>query len=151
MSYQQKNITVSLVSFVLILGFYLFRASNMIQNDIFTKENISRLWITVALLAVVATIIGIILTHIVSAIIQTVKTGTEETKIDDVQDERDQLINLKGFRITHVLFSFGVFLSMLAFTVGHPPLVMFGLLIFWWLFSQIVGDLSRLYLYHKGS
>jgi hypothetical protein len=39
---------------------------------------------------------------------------------------------------------------MLTFVFGQPPLVMFTLLIFFGLVAQIIGDISRLYLYRKG-
>lgn len=150
MSFQQKNITVSLVNFVLILGFYLIRVIQMIQGENFTTTNIFRLWGIVIGLAIIVTIIGTILTHIVSAIIQAIKTGEEDPKIEDFEDERDQLIDLRGTKVTYFVSSIGVFLSMLAFALGQPPLVMFTLLIFFGVLAQIVGDISRLYLYRRG-
>ena len=150
MSFQQKNITVSLVNFVLILGFYLIRVIQMIQNENFTATNVFRLWGIVIGLAIIVTIIGTILTHIVSAIIQAIKTGVEDPKIEDFEDERDQLIDLRGTKVTYFVSSIGVFLSMLTFALGQPPLVMFTLLIFFGVLAQIVGDISRLYLYRRG-
>ena len=150
MSFQQKNITVSLVNFTLILGFYLIRMLQMILSESFTSANVFRLWGIIIGLAVAVTIIGTILTHIVSAIIQAIKTGKEDPKIEDIQDERDQIIDLKGTRITYTVSSIGVFLSMLTFVFGQPPLVMFSLLIFFGVFAQVVGDISRLVLYQRG-
>jgi len=150
MSFQQKNITVSLVNFILILCFYLIRVIQMIRSESLTPENIFRVWMIIIILAIVVTIIGTILTHIVSTIIEAVKTGDENPKVEDIQDERDQLIDLKGTRITYTVSSIGVFLSMLTFVFGQPPLVMFSLLIFFGVFAQIVGDISRLALYRRG-
>jgi len=150
MSFQQKNITVSLVNFVLILGFYLLRVIQMILSESFTPGNIFRLWGIIIGLAIVVTIIGTILTHIVSTIIEAVKTGEENPKVEDIQDERDQLIDLKGTRITYTVYSIGVFLSMLTFVFDQPPLVMFSLLIFFGVFAQIIGDITRLVLYRRG-
>jgi len=150
MSFQQKNITVSLVNFSLILGFFLVRVIQMLLSDSFTSTNIFRLWGITIGLAVIVTIIGTILTHIVSAIIEAIRTGDEDPKIEDFEDERDQLIDLRGTRITYTVFSIGVFLSMLTFVFDQPPLVMFTLLIFFGLVAQIVGDISRLVLYRRG-
>jgi len=149
MSFQEKNITASLVTFTMILGFYLFRMLQMIQSDSFTSTDVFRLWGIVIALAIVATIALIILTHIVSAIIQAIKTK-EEPEIEDIKDERDKLIDLKGTQVTYTVSSIGVFLSMLTFVLGQPPLVMFSLLIFFGVFAQIIGDLSRLYFYRRG-
>ena len=150
MSFQQKNITVSLVNFSLILGFFLFRVIQMIQTNSFISENIFRLWGITIGLAIVVTIIGTILTHIVSAIFEVIRTGNEDPKIEDFEDERDKLIDLRGTRITYVVSSLGVFLSMLTFVFDQPPLVMFTLLIFFGLVAQITGDVSRLVLYRRG-
>ena len=150
MSFQQKNITVSLVNFTLILGFYLIRMFQMIQEGSFNATNVFRLWGIIIGLAIIVTIIGTILTHIVSAIIQAIKTGEEDPKIEDFEDERDRLIDLRGTKVTYFVSSIGVFLSMLTFVLGQSPLVMFTLLIFFGVLAQIVGDISRLYLYRRG-
>ena len=121
----------------------------MIQGESFNSTNVFRLWGIVIVLAVVVTIFATILTHIVSGIIQAIKTK-EEPHIENVQDERDKLIDLKGTKVTYVISSIGVFLSMLTFAFGQPPLVMFTLLIFFGVVAQIIGDISRLYFYRRG-
>lgn len=150
MSFKEKNITVSLVSFTLILGFFLIRVFQMIQNEGFNSTNVIRLWIIVIVLAIFFTIAATILTHIVSAIIQVIKTGEEDPEIEDLEDERDELIDLRGTRVTYLVSSIGVFLAMLTFALGQPPLVMFTLLIFVGVLAQIIGDISRLSLYRRG-
>jgi len=150
MSFQQKNVTVSLVNFSLILGFFLIRVFQMIQEGSFNSTNVFRLWGIVIALGILVTIFATILTHIVSAIIQAIKTGDKDPKIEDFEDERDQLIDLKGTKVTYLVSSIGVFLSMLAFALGQPALVMFTLLIFFGVAAQIIGDISQLYLYRRG-
>jgi hypothetical protein len=150
MSFQQKNVTVSLVNFSLILGIFLIRVFQMIQGDSFNSANVFRLWGIVIALGILVTIFATILTHIVSAIIQAIKTGEENPKVEDFEDERDRLIDLKGTNVTYLVSSIGVFLSMLTFALGQPALVMFTLLIFFGLLAQVVGDTSRLYLYRRG-
>lgn len=150
MSFQEKNITVSLVNFSLILIYFSIRVIQMLQNGSFTPESIFRLWGITIVLAIIVTIIGTILTHIVSAIIEAIITGDENPKVDGAADERDQLIDLKGTKVTYTVSSTGVFFAMLAFVFGQPPLVMFSLLIFAGLAAQIVGDISRLVLYRRG-
>jgi hypothetical protein len=150
MSYQEKNITVSLVNFSLILGFFLIRIFQLLQSGGFNSTNVFRLWgITIAL-AILVTIFATILTQIISAIIQAVRTGKEDPKIEDLEDERDKLIDLRGTKLTYLVSSIGGFLSMLTYVVGQPPLVMFSLFIFFGVVAQIVGDISRLYLYRRG-
>lgn len=149
MSYQEKNITVSLGSFTLILGFYLFRMLQMIQGGSFTSANVFRLWGIIIVLAIGVTIIATILTHIASNIVEAIKTR-KEPDIEDFADERDRSIDLRGTKITYLVSSIGSGLSMLTFVLGQSPLVMFSLLIFFGVVAQIVGDISRLYLYRRG-
>ena len=150
MSFQQRNITVSLVTFILILGFYLIRIFQLLQTDSFISTNVFRLWGIIVVLAIVATILLTILAHIGSAVFQVIKTGDENPKIEDFQDERDKLIDLRGTQITYVASSLGVLAAMLTFVFGQPPLVMFSMLIFSGLLAQIIGDISRLMLYRRG-
>jgi len=150
MSFQQKNITVSLANFTLILGFYLIRVFQMVQGGSFNSANVFRLWGIIIVLAVVVTIFATILTHIVSAIIQAIKTGEQKSEVEDIQDERDQVIDLRGTKLTYLVSSIGAFLSMLTFVLSQPPLVMFTLLIFFGVLAQILGDVLRLRLYRRG-
>ena len=150
MSFQQKNITVSLVNFSLILGLFLIRVLQMILNETFNSTNVFRLWGIIIVLAVVVTIFATILTHIVSAIIEATKTGEKEPDIENIADERDKLIDLRGTKITYSISSLGAFLAMLTFAFGQPPLVMFTLLIFFGVLAQVIGDISRLMLYRRG-
>lgn len=150
MSFKQKNITVTLVIFSLILGFYLVRVFQLVQNENFDETSVFRLWGVVVMLAVFVTIAATILTHIVSTIIEAVKTGEKDPEIEDFEDERDQLIDLKGTEITYTFSSLGAVLAMLTFVFGQPPLVMFALLIFFGVLAQIVGDTLRLVLYRRG-
>ena len=156
MSFQEKNIVVSLGSFTLILAVYLIRLFQILRNGGLNSTSVFRLWGTVIVLAIVFTIFATILTHIVSAIIQAIvqaiKTGEKEpdVKIDDLQDERDKLIDLRGTKATYFVSSIGVALAMLTYVLGQPPLVMFVLLILVGIVAQIIGDISRLVLYRRG-
>lgn len=150
MSFKQKNTTVTLVNFSLILVFYLVRVVQLVQNETFNEASVFRLWGTVIVLAVFVTVAATILTHIVSTVVEAVKTGEKDLKIEDFEDERDQLIDLKGTRITYTFSSLGAFFAMLTFVFGQPPLVMFALLIFFGVLAQIIGDTLRLLLYQRG-
>jgi len=149
MSFQEKNIAVSLVNFSLILSFYLFRLWQLIRSDRFEPNQIFRLWVIIIVAAIVVTIVATILTQIGAGIIEAIKTKTVPV-IEDITDERDKLIDLKGTKTTYTLSSFGTFLAMLTFALGQPPLVMFTLLILVGLLAQIVGDIVRLYFYRRG-
>jgi hypothetical protein len=150
MSFQEKNISVSLVSFTLILGYYLIRVFQLIQSENFNSTHVFRLWGIIIALAVVITIVATILTHVGSVIVEAIKTGEKEPEIEDFVDERDKLIDLRGTKVTYFVSSIGSLLAMLTFVLGKAPLVMFTLLIFFGVVAQILGDISRLVLYRRG-
>lgn len=149
MSFQQKNVTVTLVSFVLLLCIVLFRLIYMVQSGTFEAAALFRLWVTVIVWAVVVTVILMIITHGVPAALEAIRTGNDSAEIDELVDERDALIDLKGTKRTYQVSSLGALIAMLTFALGQSPLVMFSLLIVFGLLAQIVGDITRLLSYRK--
>jgi hypothetical protein len=150
MSFQEKNVSVTLMSFSLILVIYLAGIWRMVLAGGLNETGLFRLWGLVIVLAIFFTIAATILTHILSAIIEAIRTGNEDPQIEDIEDERDKLIDLRGTKLTYALYSFGIFLAMLTFVLGQNPLVMFSLIILASLVAQITGDVSRLVLYRRG-
>lgn len=150
MTFQQKNTVVTLATFSLILTLFLMRLMQLIQGDNFTQPTLVRLWLMVVLLAVVATIAALILTHGVSAAILAIRTNDGDPEYDDLVDDRDRFIDLKGTRLTYTVTSLGSFLAMLTFALGQSALIMFTLLVFFGLVAQIAGDVRRLHLYSQG-
>jgi hypothetical protein len=149
MTFKQKSVTASLVSFILILAYFSVQVLRMIHTGTFIPSNVFRLWGIVVVLAIVVTIFGTILAHILFAILEAIRTR-EEPEIEEVEDERDTLIDLRGTKVTHFAASIGVALAMLTYVLGQSPLVMFALLILFGLVAQILGDISRLVLYRRG-
>ena len=54
MTFQQKNNTVSLASFSLLLIFFLLRIAQLVRNQNFNDATVVRLWIIVVVLAIVS-------------------------------------------------------------------------------------------------
>ncbi|MDX1416296.1 MAG: hypothetical protein R3293_19010, partial [Candidatus Promineifilaceae bacterium] len=112
MTYQEKNITVSLASFTLILIVVIVSVWGMINGDGLTSSGVFRLWVTVIILAIVFTIAAMIVMHILTAVVEVIRTGNEDPEIDSLEDERDKLIDLRGTKISYTVSSIGVFLAM---------------------------------------
>ena len=149
MSYQEKNITVSLVSHLLIGVYYLSQLFELRQAGGLVAAKVFSLWAIVIVSTIIVNIIGNILTNILLSIVQAIKTRTEHVE-KFIEDERDQLIGLKGSKVSYIAFSIGVLIAMLSFAFGQPPLVMFSLLILSSILGEVIGDLAQLYLYRKG-
>ena len=149
MSYQEKNITVSLVTHLLIVGYYLANLFQMQQAGGLVSTRVFSLWAIVIVAIIVVNIVGSILTNILLSIVHAIRTRSDQEE-RFIEDERDQLIGLKGSKVAYIAFSIGVLISMLTFAFGQPPLVMFSLLILSSIVAAITGDVSQLYLYRKG-
>lgn len=150
MSTKKNEITVTLVCSLFILAYYLVNIFQMLQGGGLNSEEVFRLWIVVILATIVLTIAGFIISYIVINIVHAIKTQKEE-EVRMLEDERDRLIGLKGDRVSYIAFSIGVFLSMLTFALGQPPLVMFSLIVFFSLLAEILGNISQLVFYHRGA
>jgi hypothetical protein len=147
MSYQEKTISVSLFSSILIMVYYLSNIIPMYREDSLSSARVFSLWGMVIALAIIVNILGNILTMIMFSIIDEIREKEEESLIED---ERDKLIELKGTKITYIVSSLGVFVSMLSFVLGQPPLVMFSLLIATCFVAEIIGGAFRLFRYRRG-
>ena len=150
MTFQQKNVTVTLASFSLLLAIFLFRITRLVRTENFNDSTVIRLWIFVVIFAIGVTVLGMILTHGASAAFEFMRTGDENVEIDDVIDERDTLIDLKGTKTTYTISSFGSFFAIMAFALGQSALVLISLLLFFGIAGQIAGDARRLWLYQQG-
>lgn len=147
MSYQEKNILVSLFGTVLIFSYYLLNLWRMIDEGEFNPVNVFTLWILVIIVAIIANIVATVITQVVLTVFQYIKTHEEEPFIED---ERDKLIDLQGIRNAYYVLSGGILIAMISLIVGQPALVMFNLLIIGAMLSSIIGDISRFYLYRRG-
>lgn len=150
MSNRKNEITVSLVSTLAVLAYYLVNIFQMLQGGGLNSAEVFRLWVVVIIATIILNIAGNIITNIVLNIVHAIKTQTDK-EVRMLEDERDKLIGLKGDRVSYIAFSIGVFLSMLTFALGQPPLVMFGLIVFSSLMAEILGDLSQFFYYRRGA
>jgi hypothetical protein len=150
MSYEEKNITVSLVSHLLIAVYYVISWFQMYQAGELVANRLFGLWAIVIVANMAVNIIASILTNILLTILEAIQSRKYEEP-QFIADERDELIGLKGTRLSYIVYSIGVLISILIFAFGHPPLMMVSLIIFSGVLGQIAGDLLRIRLYRRGS
>jgi hypothetical protein len=146
MSYQEKKNIVSLISTILIFGFYcLYMFQKYQEGHIDSTDWI--FWGSVILILIPVSIVAKIIIHIVFSIINTIATNEKEPAFSD---ELDKLIGLKATRNSHYVFTIGFVLSMVPLVMDMSPSVMFIILILSGLVSEVVGFITQLYLYRKG-
>jgi hypothetical protein len=149
MSYKEKSISISLVSYIMILGYYLIQVFQMIRGGGLVASRLFALWAVVIVATILVNILGNILASIVLAIAHAIRTRSEQVE-RYVEDERDRLIDLKGTKIAYITFSIGIFIAMLAFILGQSALVMFALIVFFSSLAEIVGSISQIIQYRRG-
>lgn len=150
MSIRKISISVSLVSTLLILGYYLGNLIPMMRQGDLISAEVFRLAAIVIIASIVLNIAGNILTSIGVNIVHAIQTRSDK-EVRIIEDERDKLIGLKGTQVSYIAFSLGVLVSMLAFVIGQPALVMFCLIIFFSLLAEIIGDLAQFFFYSRGN
>jgi hypothetical protein len=150
MSNRLNSISVSLVSNLLILGYYLVNILPIFQRGEWNPEDVFRLWVIVVVASIVLNILGNIIAAITINVAHAIKTNSNQ-EVRLLNDERDKLIELKGVRVAYFTSSIGIFLSMLSFVLDQPALVMFSLLLLFSLIAEILGDVSQFYFYNRGS
>ncbi len=149
MSYQEKNVTVALVSHLLILVYYFFSLLPILQSGEWVANKLYALWVLVIGVTILVNIIGSILTNIVLTIVEAIRSR----KYEDprfITDERDHLIELKGIRIEYITYSIGVLTSILAYIFGQPPLMMISMIFAFGILAEIAGDIVKITLYRRG-
>lgn len=149
MSYKEKSISISLVSYTMILGYYLLKVIQMLRTGGLVASRLFVLWAVVIVATILVNILGNILASIVLAIAHAIRTRSEQVE-RYVEDERDRLIDLKGTKIAYITFSIGVFIAMLAYILGQSGLVMFALIVFFSSLAEIVGSISQIVQYRRG-
>lgn len=150
MSTRKISTYVSLVSTLLILGYYLLNLVPMIRQGTLNSEEVFRLAAVVVVASIVLNIAGNIITMIVIHIIHAIQTRSDR-ELRLIDDERDNLIGLKGAQVSYFALSLGLLIAMLTFVFGQPGLSMFSLMIFFALLAEICGDLAQLFFYSRGS
>lgn len=144
---QEKQVLVSVISSILILGFYsLYVYQKYIAGNPETLNDF-KFWGRTFLFLIPVSIVVQISIHIVFAIINKIITNED---FPSITDERDKLIELKAIRISHWIFIIGFVLSMGALTLNMQPYVMFITLIFSGFIASIASEIAKLYFYRKG-
>ncbi|HAN00639.1 MAG TPA: hypothetical protein DCQ26_18755 [Marinilabiliales bacterium] len=147
MDNKEKQLLVTAISMILILGCYALYVYNNYIAENLAIINDTRFWAKAFLILIPVTIASQIVIHIVFAIINKIVTNED---IPTLSDERDKLIDLKAIRISHWIFTMGFLLSMVSQVMGMQLWVMFIILIASGFIAAFVAEITKFYLYRKG-
>ncbi len=144
---KEKQILVSLIGSILILGFYSLYVYNNYMAGNPNILNDFKFWGKAFLFLILVSIIGQIIIQILFVIINKILTNED---VPTITDERDKLIELKAIKISHWTFCVGLLVSMGALAMGMQPYVMFLLLIFSGFAAGIIESIAQIYFYRRG-
>lgn len=147
MASKEKETIVTLISSILILGFYSWYVyqNHLIEN--WELLNDFKFWGKAFLIMIPVAIVSQIVIHIIFAIVNKAVTNED---MDSVSDERDKLIELKAIRISHWIFTAGFLGAMTTQAFGMEPWAMFVTLIASGFISALVSESAKIYFYRKG-
>ena len=143
MSYQEKSILGSLLAFVVVFGSYFVAVLRDLGRPDFEGGTFGRL-----VFAVIAIVLIEIAYHIVLAL---------ESK-PEPKDERNVLIECKGYRNAYFLLAGGAFLVIVWVAMGHPAptriavanFVTVNLILLVMVIADLMKFLTQLFYYRRG-
>jgi hypothetical protein len=144
---REKQILVSLISSILILGFYSLYVYHKYIAGIPDIINNFSFWGKAFLILIPVTIVAQIIIHIVFFIINKIVTNED---VPAKSDERDKLIELKAIRISHWTFIIGFLLAMGSQAIGMQPWVLFITLTYSGFIAAVVSETAKIIYYRKG-
>lgn len=147
MASKEKETIVTLISSILILGFYSWYVYQNYLVENWELINDFKFWGKTFLIMIPVAIVSQIIIHIIFAIINKVVTNED---MDSVSDERDKLIELKAIRISHWIFTGGFLGAMTTQAFGMEPWAMFVTLIASGFISAVASESAKIYFYRKG-
>ncbi|NHC42007.1 hypothetical protein G6549_18815 [Bacillus sp. MM2020_1] len=147
MTYQEKRSIVSLISAILIFGFYCLYMYPRYPGGGLESLETFRYWGSFVLILTLFSIVAHIIISIIFNIVFRMTTREKEPKF---ADELDKLIDLKAARNSFFVFIIGFLLAMGSLIIFQPSQVMFIILIISGFISDVTGSVTKFYHYRKG-
>lgn len=147
MTYQEKKSVVSVISSILIFGFYCLYMYPQYPGGGAESSEAFHYWGSFVLFLTLFSIVAHIMISIIFNIVVRITTNEKEPAF---ADELDRLIDLKANRISFFVFIIGFLLAMGSLTLDQPSQVMFIILIASGFISNVTGSVTKLYHYWRG-
>ena len=137
LSYREKIIWISLISTVLIFGYYFFQAFRVFNNPDIENTTLVSLFIGVVILISIIQVVLIIILSIVN-----------KKEAEKGGDERDKLIEAKATKISYFILSAGAWTTAFGILITSSAFILINVLIFFLIIAEIVGFSMQL-IYHR--
>lgn len=138
-SYHEKSLWVSLVSTILVFGYYFVKAFGLFGGQ--GRSGTSLIFTFIS--AVVVLIVIQITTQIYL-------TLTDRKAVEAGQDERDRSINQRTTRMSYTILVIGIWVSVGSQALKSDPTLLVNLLMLSFIIAEIVGYINKLIIYRRG-
>ncbi len=160
MSYQEKKRGANLGLALVILLAYCFKVYRLVQANAYDLNNLqatATLMLKYIGVSIVATIILQISFHILYSVFYALKNrdlGKEDIEkginAEFVEDERDQLIELKSSRVGWWIAGGGFFIGIILAAFNYPVAIMLNITYIAYSIGSLSEEAVSLYFYRKG-
>lgn len=160
MSYQEKRTVTSMITSAAVLaGYCLFVVNQMVPaNDLKFWARNMLIFMGIYIAAMIAILI---IFHILMAVSMAVKEKIQDPDLDEseiekslelemVQDERENLVELKASRISFIASGLGFIGSLVSLLLNENVVLMLNILYISLYISMIIDGAAQIYYYHKG-
>ncbi len=148
MAFEERNTWVYLLvslAVMLIFGTRIYDATVMGAFD--GPEGLQT-WARRVLTYIPMAIVMVIVTVILANIVYGIFTGGDDLTMKE--DERDRHIGLRGMRVTQAVFSTGWIIAVVLLALGYSALQTLNLMLLAAWFSDVAGNLVKLFFYRRG-
>ncbi len=148
MAFEERNTWTYLVISLIVMLIFGTRIYDATVMGLFDGPDGLQTWarrvLTYIPIAIVMVIAGVILANIIYGIF----TGGDDLTMKE--DERDRHIGLRGMRVTGAVFSTGWIIAVILLAIGYSALQALNLMLIAAWFSDVAGNLVKLFFYRRG-
>ena len=148
MAFEERNTWIYLLISMIVMLVFGTRIYDATVMGAFDGPEGLKIWarqvLTYIPIAIVMVIVGVILLNIVYGIF----TGGEDLTMKE--DERDRHIGLRGMRVTGFVFSVGWIIAVIILAMGYTALQALNVMLLAAWFSDVAGNLVKLFFYRRG-
>jgi uncharacterized membrane protein len=151
MNYKENKSITNIISSIVVTGVYALIQYNRYSAGAMNDENIFKFWAIIILIfipiSVATRIIILIIFHIGDAV---VKTAKGEEVVEEIEDERDKLIQMKASGNSMFIFALGFIIALFTQLFDGSNHLFFITLIGFGFITEIASDLLTIRYYRKG-
>lgn len=149
MSKHQKETIISLVSLLVVsTGYISYVFSNYLSQAFSDREEL-KYWASAFLLIIPIRLVLQIVLFILFKIFEGILSNGKIT--EDITDERDRIVELKGDWISGILFIMGFAFALFCVVFFNSSLsAMFAIILIAGYFSELIGIIAKMYFFKRG-